>query len=231
MNVKIALRGGVLLASLVLIVVLIRTLGLDEVLDETWIDHYVRGQGASGMMIFIAAGGFFTAIGLPRQLIGFLGGYAFDVSTGTGVAVAAAVVGCAVTFYYARFLGRDIVASRFPGKVKRVDDFLSENPFSMTLLIRFLPIGSNLITNLAAGVSRVSGPAFIAGSAVGYIPQTLIFALIGAGIKVDPATNIAVAVCLFIFSGILGVYLYRRYRRSRILDDAIERDLEPSETP
>ena len=33
----------------------------------------------------------------------------------------AAALGCATAFYYARFLGRELVANRFPGKVKKVE--------------------------------------------------------------------------------------------------------------
>ena len=147
------------------------------------------------------------------------------LAPGQALAVLATLVGCMLSFYYARFLGRDLIAGRFPGKVKRVDDFLSENPFSMTLLIRFLPFGSNLITNLAAGVSTVPGLPYFAASAVGYLPQTLIFALIGTGMKVDPMANIGLAAGLFVLSGILGVYLYRRHRHGKVLDEELEAEI------
>lgn len=226
MSLKLVLRGGTLLLSLIGVVILIRATGLDAHLDETWIDTYVRGKGVLGVLIFVVAGGLVTGIGLPRQLIAFLGGYAFGIVEGTALAVLATVVGCIITFYYARFMGRDLIAGRFPGKVKRIDGFLAENPFSMTLLIRFLPFGSNLLTNLAAGVSSVPGLPYFAGSAIGYVPQTLIFALIGTGIKVDPAANIALAAGLFALSGILGVYLYRRHRHGKILDDDLDAEFD-----
>ena len=225
MSIKLVLRGGTLLVTLIAVVILIRLSGLDAHLDEKWIDAYVRGRGFSGVLLFVAVGGFVTAIGLPRQLMAFLGGYAFGIVEGTALAVLATLVGCILSFYYARFLGRDLIAGRFPGKVKRVDDFLSENPFSMTLLIRFLPFGSNLLTNLVAGVASVRGLPYFAGSAIGYVPQTLIFALIGTGIKVAPATNIALAAGLFVLSGVLGVYLYRRHRHGKVLDEELEQEI------
>jgi uncharacterized membrane protein YdjX (TVP38/TMEM64 family) len=64
---------------------------------------------------------------------------------------------------------------------------------------------------------------FFTGSALGYIPQTLIFALIGSGINLDPTLRISVGVALFILSGVLGVYLYRRYRHGKTLDDVDEK--------
>lgn len=225
MNLKLILRGGVLFGTLVALVVVLRVSGLDVHLNEQWVDTYVRGHGTAGLLTFIAGGALITAVGVPRQLVGFLGGYAFGLAAGTFWGVVAAALGCATAFYYARFLGRELVAHRFPGRVRKVDSFLADNPFLMTLLIRFLPVGSNLVTNLAAGVSSVNAPAFIGGSAVGYIPQTLIFALIGTGMKVDPALNIAVAVALFAVSGSLGVYLYKKYRHGKSIDDEINGDL------
>jgi len=222
MSMKLVLRGGTLLASLIAIVVVIRLSGLAAALDEHWIDDYVRGHGIVGMLAFIGVGGLFTAVGLPRQIISFLAGYAFGLAEGALMGVLATVSGCILTFYYARFLGRDLIAHKFPGKVKRVDDFLAGNPFLMTLLIRFLPMGSNLVTNLAAGVTRVPAPAFFAGSAIGYLPQTLIFALVGTGIEVDPAANIGLAVALFVVSGVLGVYLYRKYRHGHSIDPDLD---------
>lgn len=102
----------------------------------------------------------------------------------------------------------------------------------MTLLIRFLPVGSNLLTNLVAGVSAVRWLPFMAGSALGYIPQTLIFVLLGSGIHIDPVFRISLSVALFVVSGGLGVYLYRRYRHGKRLDDALETllDESPAET-
>ena len=89
----------------------------------------------------------------------------------------------------------------------------------MTVLIRFLPVGSNLITNLLAGVSSVRPLPFVAGSLIGYLPQTVIFVLLGSGIHVQPMVRSALSVLLFVVSATLGITLYRRLRRGRPLDE------------
>ncbi|MBL6958062.1 MAG: TVP38/TMEM64 family protein [Rhodospirillales bacterium] len=225
MNFRILFRGLALIASLIAIGIILKTTEFGSALDKAWIDAVVSGNGVSGKLVFLAVGAAFTGIGLPRQAIGFLGGYAFGVAMGTGLAVVATAFGCAASFYYARLLGREFVKSRYSGKIKKVDDFLHDNPLSMTLLIRLLPLGSNFVTNLAAGVSSVHPVPFIGGSAIGYIPQTFIFALIGSGITLQPEYRISASIVLFILSGMLGVYLYRKYRHGKSLDDDIEREL------
>ncbi|MEO5336363.1 MAG: VTT domain-containing protein [Magnetospirillum sp. WYHS-4] len=231
MNFRVFLRGLAFIVSLVALGFLAKALHLDAVFDTAWIDADVKGRGLEGEMLYLGAGALLTGVGFPRQAVAFLGGYAFGVVEGTAWSLAATGLGCVGSFFYARFLGRRLVASRFPGKVKRIDDFLHDNPFSMTLLIRLLPVGSNVATNLLAGVSRVRPLPFLAGSLVGYMPQNLVFALSGSGVTVDSQGRIAVGVVLFVLSGLLGVYLYHRYRHGKSLDADIDRQIGEETLP
>lgn len=219
---RVFVKGLVLIATLAAGGYLLKITGLGSALDTAWIDDQVRGKGVTGEALFLAVGTLFIAIGLPRQLLCFLAGYAFDLWMGTALALAASVAGCVAAFFYARLVGRELLEARFAARIRRVDDFLRVNPMTMTLLIRFLPVGSNLLTNLVAGVSGVRWLPFVTGSALGYIPQTLIFVLLGSGIHIDPAFRITLSVALFVVSAALGVYLYRRFRHGKRLDDELE---------
>ena len=225
MSLRIWLRGIILIISLVVLGYALKVSGLGSSIDAGWIDAEIRGRGINGELLFIVVGIMFTGIGLPRQVICFLGGYAFGFGHGAALGLLATTVGCIAAFSYARLLGREFVVSRFPRRVKKIDSFLRDNPLTMTLLIRLLPVGSNLVTNLAAGVSGVRGTPFVLGSAIGYVPQTIIFALIGSGIALDPELRIGVSVVLFVISGAMGVYLYRKHRHGKSFDDKVEREL------
>ena len=237
MRARGILRGLVFLASLVAIGFLVQAMQFDSFLDKAWIDSEIRGRGFTGEALLVLTGAVFVAVGLPRQVISFLAGYGFGFVAGLGLGLAATTLGCIISFFYARFLGLDVIQRRFPGKDRRIDDFLADNPFTMTLLIRFLPAGSNLLTNLAAGVSRVGWLPFVAGSAIGYIPQTAVFALVGSGIGVEPVWRIGLSVVLFVVCGGLGIHLYRRYRHGKSLDgdnggasaDGVGADADPVE--
>jgi uncharacterized membrane protein YdjX (TVP38/TMEM64 family) len=222
---RVFIKGLLVIISFVLIAYLFEDLHLASMLDKSWIDSQVRGKGISGELLFLGMGVLATAIGLPRQAIGFLAGYAFGFAVGIALGVLAAAGGCIVTFFYARWFGRSLLAARFSERIRRIDAFIHDNTFSMTLLIRLLPAGSNLITNLAAGVANVRVVPFVLGSAVGYIPQTAVFALIGSGISLDPVLRISLGIALFVGSGILGIYLYRRFRHGRHLDTTLEQDI------
>jgi uncharacterized membrane protein YdjX (TVP38/TMEM64 family) len=225
MRWRCLLRGLLFIASLVVLGVVLDALRGHELFTKAWIDAEVRGQGGAGDLLFVAAGALFTAVGLPRQAVAFLGGYAFGLLSGTLLALLAAVLGCILAFYYARWLGRAVVMRRLPGRIQRLDAFIHDNPLAMTVLIRLLPVGSNLVVNLTAGVTSVGLIPFAVGSAIGYVPQTVVFALIGSGFNLDPVLRIGLGVALFVVSGVLGVYLYKRYRHGRSFDASLDRQV------
>ena len=225
MKSGVLVRGILMIATLVLLGYGVRQSGLDAALDEGWIETNIIGQGLAGEALFIALAALATGVGLPRQVISFLGGYAFGLVLGAALALLGTVAGCVGAFYYARLLARKPLQARFSGRIRRLDDFLHDHAFSMTLLIRMLPVGSNVATNLAAGVSSVRPGPFFGGSAAGYLPQTLIFALAGSGVAVDPALRISLSVILFVLSGLLGVYLYRHFRHGKSLDAEIDAEI------
>jgi uncharacterized membrane protein YdjX (TVP38/TMEM64 family) len=144
---------------------------------------------------------------------------------GTALSLAAAEIGCLLTFAYGRVVGRPLVGARLGARVRRIEDFLAANPFSMTLLIRLLPVGSNFATSLAAGVSRVPARPFLLGSLVGYLPQTFVFTLAGSGIEMGGGPRIALAVLFFVLCGAIGIWLYRRYRHGKTLGEEVEESL------
>ena len=222
MTFKVIIRGLVMIGLLVALGFLLKSSGFGELIDKNWIDVHVRNNGLTGQLIFVAAAAVLAAVGFPRQIISFLGGYAFGLNLGVILALAACALGCAIAFFFARFIGRDWVKSKFPRRFEKADRFFSANTFSTTLLIRFMPAGSNFVTNLVAGVSSAKALSFISGSTLGYIPQTVIFALLGSGFNLDPELRITLSVVLFLASVVLGIFLYRKYKRTAVLNGDID---------
>lgn len=217
-SVKSLAKGLVMLLGLGLAVYLARVAGVGSMLEDTkWFNDHVLGSGPLSVVIFLGVGAVFTAVGLPRQLVGFLGGFAFGAISGTLLATVASGLGCAMAAVYARMGGRELVERKLGHRLGKVNRFLKHEPFNTALAIRLFPLGSNLITNLAAGVSSIPLLPFILGSTLGYVPQNFIFALFGAGMNRESTMGVALSVgmsiVLFVVSGWLGIQVYRRYRR------------------
>lgn len=158
------------------------------------------------------------ASGLPRQLAAFLGGYAFGFVAGVLLATFAATLGCILTFYVAKVIARPIIKKRYLDKIQTINKFLDDRTFTMTIIIRLLPFGSNLITNMVAGVAQINNRQFFLGSFIGYLPQMIIFALVGSGIEVMSVWKISLSIALLLVSSILSGHLYNEYKleRSRV---------------
>ena len=217
MAMRFIVRGLLVITVLLLITYLLR-----DVLDQAWVDRYVRDRGLIGEIVFAGLCALLASVGLSRQIIAFLAGYGFGFSRGVLLAMLAEVSGCIITFCIARFLLRGLLLKRYSARVRRVDEFIRENTFSTTLLIRLLPLGSNWMFNIAAGVSAVRSLPFFLGSALGYIPQMIIFTLLGSGVSVDQSWQIAIAVAMFVAAAVLGSYLYRKYLKERLPDEGPE---------
>jgi uncharacterized membrane protein YdjX (TVP38/TMEM64 family) len=210
-------RGLVVIAMLVLLAWL-----LGDVLDRHWIDVYVREQGIIGELLFVCVAGLLISIGLSRQLVAFLAGYGFGFPAGLLLAMVAVIAGCVTTFYITRLLLRDFLRRRQSARLRRIDHFIHNNTFATTLLFRLLPVGSNWLVNIAAGASSVRGLQFFLGSAFGYIPQMVIFALVGSGSQLQQFWQIAIAMAMFAAAAVLGGWLFGRYRQQQGLAQAAE---------
>lgn len=212
---------GIMVAGLVAGGLLLRAVGAAPGTD--WVDAHIRDGGLRGEAVFLLLGTALTAAGAPRQGIAFLGGYAFGAVVGTALALLAQLAGCALSFGWARLVGRAWaerrMAGRFGHRLRPLRDSLAENPFGATLALRLLPIGNNLALNLLAGMAGIAFLPFLAASAIGYLPQTVVFALLGKGIRVDGAWQMALAGGLLAGSIAIGFWLLRRHRAGRALEE------------
>lgn len=163
-------------------------------------------------MLFVV-GTLLLLIGFPRQVVAFIGGSLLGVSLGTTVSSAMAGVACAITFLLSRFFLQQWVKRKFPRVISKMHPLLSGKPYTSTLAIRLLPVGSNAITNIVAGASTIRGRAFVSAAVVGYVPQMLTFALMGQGMEQMSSWQISVSLSLLVCSVLLGAHLYRWYQQ------------------
>lgn len=173
----------------------------------------VSQGGLKGQTFFLLLSTFLVAIGVPRQVPSFAAGYAFGPVYGTVIALVVQVLACSLDFIWARAVGQGFIRRRFGDRFTRIDKTLSAHTFVTTLTLRLLPVGNNLLLNLAAGLSSVRLIPFLAASALGFIPQTLVFALFGHGSLPNHAHMLALGGAMFAASALLGVFLFLRTRR------------------
>lgn len=210
------LKLGFFFASFVALIIFVRAFDLQSVFNPAWADsHLDFSAGATAWrsaLLYIILVAALSPVGIPRQALSALGGYAFGAAFGALFASIGLVFGCAAGFFYSRFMAAASLRPRFGPRAQKLEAFLARAPFSMTLAVRFFPMGNNALFTLAAGLTRIPAPAFLAGSAIGYLPQTIIFALLGSGIRIDPFWRTSISAVLFVCSTCMGFWLYKKYR-------------------
>ena len=197
----------------VVIAFIFKMASLGEYADPVAIEQWLTEQGALGWPLLILSGVLLRLVGFPRQIVAFIGGGLLGVTAGTLLSTGMAAIACATTFLMSRYFLQDWVKRRFPGVIAKLHPLLAGKPYTATLAIRLLPIGSNAITNIVAGASTIRGRAFVSASALGYIPQMLTFALMGQGMEQMSSWQISVSLSLLVCSVLLGAHLYRWYQQ------------------
>ena len=205
-------KAGVALGVILAIGYLAKSIDFEGLAQ--WVDFNDRtgAQWYQGKLAYLSAGMVFTAIGGPRQAVAFFGAYFFGFWPGLAVSTLAAGLGCLLAALIARVFevrARQLIR----GRVDIAFEYWRQNPVSTTVIIRLLPVGSNLLTNLAAGVTGVPLAAFVLASLAGYMPQMAVFGLMGSGVDVGAEWQVALGIGLFAVLMVVGLWIYGRYRR------------------
>lgn len=188
----------------------------EHLTDGNWVARFIADRGGLALLVLLVVGALFTAVGGPRQVIAFVFGFALGGFYGGIFSTLAALLGCAFAFYVARFTIRSSLQRRYGKRLQKFETLIIHQTWLKVLMIRLLPVGSNLLTNLCAGATHVPAGGFMLGSVIGYLPQMLIFSFAGAGIGLSDHNQLGISIGLFILSSLIGAYLYRSSLRKQV---------------
>ena len=204
------LRPVLLLCGLLAAALLLRAL---PDLRHLLLSGLLSRDGWRGWMVFLCVGTAISAVGLPRQAVGFAGGFAYGPLGGILIASIVNLAAALADLMWARLVARDWVRRRLrQGRMGRLDGFMNANPFTSILTLRLLPVGSSLMVSLLAGVLGVRLVPFLGATLLGSLPQTVVFVLLGSGARIGHGLQIGLGIGLFATSGLGGVFLLRRSR-------------------
>jgi len=93
------------------------------------------------------------------------------------VSVVGLTVGAAISFFIARFIGREYVEKKFVNKIKHIREYdrrLRNDGFLTILFLRLITIIPYEAVNIAAGLSQIRFWTYMLGTFIGILPGTLI---------------------------------------------------------
>lgn len=170
--------------------------------------------------LFILGSAFLVGLGMPRWISAFAGGMLYGAVLGTGLALLAALAGASVTYFIARSMLSSTVRSILGKRYRPMKDRFQRNAFGYTLHLRLFPISNATLTSLACGACRVPFSKYTLANIIGFVPQTIIFALFGSGAIKGSSSQFAIGVALYILL-VLMHWAYRsRSKRLRLAETA-----------
>lgn len=161
-----------------------RFLTLDALRDNrSLLLSFVSAHRAPAALIFVVAYVGVVALSLPGATILTLGaGFLFGVGAGAALSVVGATCGAAALFLIARSALGDLLRRRAGPFLARMADGFRRDSFHYLLFLRLVPAFPFFAVNLAAALLGMPLASFIAATAIGILPASLIFAAFGAGL-------------------------------------------------
>lgn len=208
-----AVRAGLLVALVLTGLVVALTVDLPSV---TVVRGWLADAGAWGWVGLIALSALATLAPVPRTALSVLAGVVAGFWGGLAVAWVSGVLGAAAGYGLARALGRDTVERLAGPRLARADAALSGRGFLATLLGRLTPVAPFTLVSYAAGLSGIRWSAYLAGSALGLLPGTVLHVGIGATVgSTGGGWTLLVSAVPLVVVVVVAVVLTRRRRMQR----------------
>ena len=167
------------------------------------IEHTRRAWWAAPL--FVVTYVVVTSLGLPATPLTLAGGALFGVAAGSGLNWLGATLGATGAFFVARALGRDAVRRLLGRRTAALDRLSGMGTFTSLVRLRLIPVVPFNGLNFGAGLAGVQPGAFVASTAVGIIPGTVIYTYFAdsllngvAGARQEAFVQIAIAGTLLI---------------------------------
>lgn len=168
--------------------------------------------------VFAITGIVYTALGGPRQMLAFSCGYLMGGLPGALLSTVLTGIGALLVIYCVRHIGMEWMRKRHGERVDFIRRLLAEDTWLWICMVRLMPVGSNLATNIAVALAMLSTPAVFWGSLLGYLPQMLLFSFAGAGLALQDEQQIWISLLMLVLSTVLVLYLYHHGFKQRLLE-------------
>ena len=206
--------GLVLLA-----VYLEQQLHLSRILDSSRVESRLQAAGPFAPVLFILVMAATVVSPIPTFPLDILAGRVFGPVFGTLYAVTGATLGAMVSFFVARWLGRDLIARFLKGHINFCQQCSDRLLIKIVFLARLIPAVSFDMVSYGSGLTKMSWAKFAMATFVGMLPLTSIYVSFGSVFSISPPVvwiGGAVVVALF-FLLPRWIEKYDLFRMSRFL--------------
>lgn len=191
------LKASSLLVFFICLYFIFQYIGVDVSSFMALTEEYVLSKGGTGLFVFFVLSAFGTFFFVPRQLLSLVAGYFYGVWLALLVVSCGVGLGCLFSMSYGNFLAKKFFQKNMRKRLYYLENIFAKSTFGIALGIRIMPIGCNTLLNMLVGATKIPFWKFWAGSALGYIPQNFIFALLGSAGKTENNSTVLMSVLLY----------------------------------
>lgn len=180
---------GTVLAAVALGALVLIGVGLAVFAGATWLTgedlaDRIAALGAWGPAAVVALMVLHCFVPFPAELLAMAAGAAYGTVLGTTLIWCGAMVGAALSFALARWLGRPFVEAMLgPGGRVALTDWSADQGAATLLVSRLLPVIAFNLINYAAGLTRVGWWTFLWTTGIGILPLTTLMVWFGSQMR------------------------------------------------
>lgn len=176
------------------------------------------GNGVTGALVYLAVYTVRPLILFPASVLTVGAGFVFGPVLGVTLTVVGSNASAMVAYLVGRYFGEGLVGTE--SVIQRYTRRLRENSFETVLTMRFVFLPYDLV-NYLAGFLRIAPLPFILATALGSLPGTVAFVLLGASLDTDFAVGalgfdpwlLLASAIIFVLGIAISRYFKRRERR------------------
>ncbi|NUR25450.1 MAG: TVP38/TMEM64 family protein [Catenulispora sp.] len=174
----------------------------------------LAGRGVLTLILYVALYVLATLLPVPKAILSLTAGLVFGIPGGIAVTLVGATLGAVVAFYLARVLGRAPIEQYGGRRLAWLDDRLTRHGFVAMVGLRLVPLVPFTALNYAAGLTRISWPAYTLGTLLGITPGAVLYVVLGAYGR-RPGSWPFVALAAAVVFTVSGLIVARRQSRPR----------------
>ncbi|MDK2971626.1 MAG: hypothetical protein PWP23_1381 [Candidatus Sumerlaeota bacterium] len=193
----------------------------EHLFDVPWLRAHLRSEeGFSGspyrFFLVVAGGAVLVGLGFPRTWLAVVAGTLFGALEGSVLAYLGALLGSLMNYEIGRSVLSGVVKRRLEGVYNKWKGRVRRDAFWWVLFARLIPFMNGTLMNLIFGAMRTPIAAFLAASAIGFLPLTISFVLFGSGAAGKNHGQLLVAAIVFLLAQpLLILRLWPRLSRQR----------------
>lgn len=209
---------------IIITVILFTTANRLNLTDLASVKSFILSFGSLAPIVYILMFTFVPLTLFPDAILAIASGTIFGLFWGTVYTMIGAACGATLSFFIARFLGRDVVMKLLKHNAQWFDEGVERQGFLIILVMRLVPLIPFDVISYGAGLSKIKFWDFLVGTLIGIIPGVVIYVNLG-----DKALDVHSPAFYGSLALLIGLFVMSYYFKKKFSFKKIQSQLLQSE--